>query len=264
MNSLPVAAINGNTILCAGQSTALTASSGRYLWNNGATTATITVTPASMTTYSVTVTDANGCTDSQSVTVTVDPPPVAAISGNTILCAGQSTTLTASGGASYLWNNGATTAAITVTPAATTIYSVTVTDVNGCTDIESVTVTVNPLPVAGVSGNTMLCAGQSTTLTTGGSASYLWNNKTTAAAAAASGQRRPASIFSAASAEHGRLLRGKAGRVPRRRRNGDGGARPTSTARPGRSARRVPRRTLRLTEPRAGAALVARMDSARR
>ena len=177
VNPLPSAAIAGDTIICDGENTILTASGGTgYLWSTGATTTSITVSPAATTTYSVTVTDANGCTAVAAQAVTVNPLPTAAISGTDTLCLGNSTTLTASGGSSYLWSTGATTVAITVSPSATTTYSVTVTDGNGCTDAASVAVVVNPLPTAGITGVNVICAGDSTTLTASGGSSYLWSN----------------------------------------------------------------------------------------
>ncbi|MBK9743930.1 MAG: hypothetical protein IPO94_13670 [Saprospiraceae bacterium] len=89
------------------------------------------------TTYTVTVTNTAGCTDTESITVTVNGLSInALITGLDTLCSGQSATLTASlsGGnaTNYIWSNNATTSSINVTPAATTTYSVTVTDINGC------------------------------------------------------------------------------------------------------------------------------------
>nr|HRD06544.1 dockerin type I domain-containing protein [Saprospiraceae bacterium] len=116
------------------------------------TTASITVSPTATTTYVVTVTNANNCTDTESKILTVNPLPVAAISGDLTICIGENTTLTASGGTSYVWNTtpAQTTAAITVAPTTTTTYTVTVTNANGCTDTESATVSVstNNQPVA--------------------------------------------------------------------------------------------------------------------
>ena len=79
------------------------------------------------------------------VKVTVNPQPIGSITGTTTICLGTSTTLTASGGTSYEWSNGLTTAASAVSPATSTTYSVTITDANGCKDTLMQLVTVNPL-----------------------------------------------------------------------------------------------------------------------
>jgi hypothetical protein len=128
-----------------GTSTSLTASGANtYVWSTGATTATITVSPATTTTYTVTGTDSNGCQNTANVTVTVDPNPVPVITGDMMICVGESTTLTASGGVSYVWSTTATTASITVSPIVNTTYTVTTTDVNGCVGSSTATVIVDP------------------------------------------------------------------------------------------------------------------------
>jgi choice-of-anchor A domain-containing protein len=181
VNSIPTANITGTTTICNGSNTTLTASGGgTYLWSNAATTAAITVSPAVTTTYTVTVTS-SGCTATASRTVTVNNLPVAAVSGTNVICNGSNTTLTASGGGTYLWSNAATTAAITVSPTATTTYTVTVTS-SGCTATASRTVTVNNLPVAAISGTNVICNGSNTTLTASGGGTYLWSNAATTAA----------------------------------------------------------------------------------
>ncbi len=178
---LPVAAIasTGNS-LCAGQTATLTGSGGTtYQWGGGnnSTSASITVSPAITTTYTLQAVNGS-CTDTASVTITVTPVPVGAISGNQSICAGQSTTLTASGATSYQWSGGstATTAAITVSPAVTTTYSVT--PGNGiCTgNPVSVTVTVTPVPNGIITpSGTLICAGQTLTLTASGGTTYQWS-----------------------------------------------------------------------------------------
>ncbi|PTX42878.1 gliding motility-associated-like protein [Christiangramia gaetbulicola] len=193
-----IAAITGNKELtCATTEITLDASTSTvqanasYLWNNGATTATIKVTEPGN--YSVTVTDSdNGCFAETSVNVTQDITPVIAdITGNEELtCATTEITLDASAStvqanASYLWNNGATTATITVTEPGN--YSVTVTDSdNGCSDTASVEVTQDINAVsASITGNEELtCANTSITLDASSSnvqanASYLWNTGAT-------------------------------------------------------------------------------------
>ncbi|MFH2094078.1 MAG: gliding motility-associated C-terminal domain-containing protein [Bacteroidota bacterium] len=182
VNATPVASISGNSTICVGQSTTLTASGGNsYSWSSGQTTAAITVNPASTTTYTVTVTNtATGCTATASQAVTVNPLPTANITGTNVICAGQSTVLTASGGDAYNWDIGQTTAAISVSPASTTTYTVTVTNTTtGCTATDWETVTVNPLPNITITGDTSLCQGESTTLTASGGDTYSWSTTET-------------------------------------------------------------------------------------
>ncbi|WP_198424785.1 hypothetical protein, partial [Spirosoma endbachense] len=83
---------------CEGQTGTLTASgASTYLWSNGATGSSINVSVAG--TYSVTGTSSTGCSDVATATVTISPAPAAALTASsTTLCAGQSTTLTATGG----------------------------------------------------------------------------------------------------------------------------------------------------------------------
>jgi gliding motility-associated-like protein/uncharacterized repeat protein (TIGR01451 family) len=177
----PVAVIAGINTPCFGLPTTVTASGGTsYLWSTGATSAAITIVGGAATTYTVTVTGVSGCTDTETITITGQPLPVAAIAGVTTICPGASTTLTASGGTSYLWNNTATTSSITITPVATTVYTVTVTNAAGCTDTELVTVIVSPAPVAVISGSPNLCFGTTNTLTASGGSTYLWSTGSTA------------------------------------------------------------------------------------
>ena len=119
-------------VACEGDSVKLTASYGEsYLWSNGETTKDIYVKYPSR--YSVIVTNENGCSNvSDTVAVDILPNDVPTItsSNGTNLCEGESTTLTASEGAFYLWNTGETTQSISATKGGQ--YWVTVTNENGC------------------------------------------------------------------------------------------------------------------------------------
>ncbi len=179
VNPLPNCNITGNGSICQGQSTQLCvpAGSASYTWSTGATTNCITVNQTGN--YAVTVTDGNGCMSICSKTVTVNPLPLCSIMGNGSICQGQSTQLCVpAGSASYTWSTGATTNCITVSN--TGNYSVTITDVNGCSSICSKQVTVNPLPDCTITGNGALCTGQSTQLCApAGATSYLWSTGAT-------------------------------------------------------------------------------------
>ena len=120
-----------------------------YLWSNGATTSSIMISTPQID--SLTITDANGCraTSSPTNVTTVLPSPQAIITsgGLTTVCDGDSVVLTSNAAASYSWNNGDTTQSITTR--SSDIYSVTVTNANGCSATSSpmdVTVYSNPIP----------------------------------------------------------------------------------------------------------------------
>lgn len=171
----PAAAVN-NGVICSGNPATLTAIGGTsYVWNTGATTASISASTTGS--YTVTVTNAATCTATATSTVTAASYPTASVNSPS-MCVGTSATLTASGGVSYVWSTGATTASITVSPASTTTYSVTVTNAGGCTASAVSTVTVNALPAAVATGGP-ICSGTAATLTASGGTSYAWSNGAT-------------------------------------------------------------------------------------
>jgi len=103
-------------------------------------------------------------------------PPVTATAANGVICPGNSDTLMASGALSYTWSNTATTAATIVSPTTTTVYTVTGTDGNGCTNTSSVTVAVSPLNISASAAKGAICIGGTDTLTASGAQSYVWSN----------------------------------------------------------------------------------------
>ena len=148
------------------------------------TPTTFTCADAGANTVTLTVTDVNGnvSTTTAMVTINLPPDPVVTPAAATT-CAGSDVTISASGGLSYLWSNGATSTSITVAPTTTTTYSlVAATAPGGCQGSASMTVTVNPLPVVSITGTLGIAAGTSTTLSATGTAgvSYQWNTGSTA------------------------------------------------------------------------------------
>ncbi len=189
VNPLPVVTVtaSGATTFCSGGSVVLNGPTGAasYQWNrngtavSGATTASYTATSSGS--YTLNLTNSNGCSNTSAArNVVVNPLPVASVtaSGPTTFCAGNSVTLTASTGSSYLWSNGATSQSITAT--ASSNYDVVITDSNGCSATSAATaVTVNLLPNVTVTavGATAFCAGSSVVLNVPtGAASYQWSN----------------------------------------------------------------------------------------
>jgi hypothetical protein len=142
---LAAPAVTGSLTVCQGSSTTLSAPAGfTYLWSTGATTQSINVATAG--TYTVTITDGIGCSNSTTATVVVEARPTVSVSGTATVCAGQSVTLTATGAATYVWNNGTTTNTLTLSPTATATYTVIGTNVAGCADTATFTVTVDAAP----------------------------------------------------------------------------------------------------------------------
>ena len=151
INPTPTVTIPAQSV-CAGQPATLTPNvnpaGGTFLWNTGATTSTLTDSPAITTTYTLTYTAA-GCPQTATGTININAIPTVAI--NTVnICNGNPGTLTATpnpAGGTFLWNTGATTASITDTPPTSTSYNVTYT-LNGCTASGSgmINIGVNPQP----------------------------------------------------------------------------------------------------------------------
>jgi len=176
--------------ICNGGSVTLIATgASSYSWDNALpSSSTNTVSPTTTTVYTVTGTDANGCTNTASLTVTVHANPASVAitpSQNGALCIGDpAITLTASGASTYSWSNGATTPTISVSPLTPTNYSVTATDGNGCSGTASYLLTVNPLPTVSANGlsvglsNCDIANGSISGLVIGGTAPFLysWTN----------------------------------------------------------------------------------------
>lgn len=174
VNSLPLADAGTDNTICSGNSVLLIATGGgTYIWDDSSTNDSLSVTPTGTMTYSVTVTNSNGCTASSDVVVNVNAIPIADAGSDQTICAGQIAALNATGGSIYAWSNSSNTAAINVSPSATTIYFVIVTN-NGCSDTDTVQVYVTPLPMADAGNNQTICAGQSTLLVATGGGNYLW------------------------------------------------------------------------------------------
>lgn len=178
--TMPIASIDtsANTTLCPGDNITLTASGGvNYQWLNGPATPHFTVNAAGN--YSVTVSNQCGA-DVVSIQINSSPAVNAQIvsSGGLQLCPGDSLTLIASGGSSYLWNNTSTNNSIVVFNQGT--YSVDVSGFCG-TSSASVNVTSDTPPQISLqaSGPLSFCAGQNVILIASGFTSYQWSNGST-------------------------------------------------------------------------------------
>ncbi|MEI7801573.1 MAG: PKD domain-containing protein, partial [Bacteroidota bacterium] len=192
---IPIANAGANQTICAGTTTTLNGSATtgtpnyNYSWSPTATlsspfSSSTSATPAATTTYTLLVTDANGCTDNDQMVVNLIAAPNVTVNAvPAAICEGQSSVLTANGATTYTWSpntalSATTGSSVTATPTITTTYTVTGTT-GTCSDIETVIVTVNPIPVLNINPNPVtICVGSSAVLTANGASSYTWSPST--------------------------------------------------------------------------------------
>lgn len=150
-----------------------------YQWSTGATTPNINVTTSG--TYWLTVTDSCG-TRTDSVNIVFTPVPLADAGSDQTICAGTPVQLQAAGGTTYSWSPSAglsnpNSSNPTASPVTTTTYVVTATT-NGCSDADTVVVTINQPPPIIVSADTTIIFGTSVSLNASGGLTYLWQPAT--------------------------------------------------------------------------------------
>ncbi len=174
---------NGSTTLCRGASITLDAGEGysAYLWSNGATTRVVNVDAAG--TYAVTVIGGGGCQATDSIKVVVNPFVQA--DRDLALCKGEIGAISAIASSSvgdlrYEWSPS-TGLSCTNCPNpevvidATTTYTVTVTDGNGCRNSTTITVSINTAPLADAGQDMMACPGTMVPLFASGGTKYRWS-----------------------------------------------------------------------------------------
>lgn len=186
LNSLTAYTVNANpnptvsivantTVVCSGNPVDLAASGAdTYSWSAGSNSSTLTISPSSTTSYSVTGTNTlTGCFSTAVTSVSVNATPTITVNSGAI-CTGQSFTMVPSGANTYTYSNGTSV----VTPTVNATYSVSGTSLEGCaSNMDAVSnVTVNALPtVSAVTNNTLLCVGQTATLSATGALTYTWS-----------------------------------------------------------------------------------------
>jgi len=190
VNPVPVVTIiPPHDTICLGSVTTLTGSGAvSYTWAPGnylscVSCVSTNASPTTTTTYTVTGTNSHGCSDTQTIKLVVRPIPphtVTAINPIDTICRGDSVNLSASGGVSYLWNPGNSTASsIWEKPSASATYSLTITFTT-CNFDTAIVIRVKQLPVINVTpADTAICRNDSVTLTATGGGTYKWSNNAT-------------------------------------------------------------------------------------
>lgn len=170
---LPFVDLGSDTLLCAGDTITYTAPVGlsSQLWSDGSTGNDLVVTSSSTIWLQA---DLNGCISSDTVNVDYLSPDALQLGNDTIICPGDALILDAQiTGAAYTWNTGATSSSISVSQAGS--YSV-VASIAGCTEIDSITVDVEPLSYPDLGADTTICVGDSIVIgISPGDPNVLWN-----------------------------------------------------------------------------------------
>ncbi|MBK7886716.1 MAG: PKD domain-containing protein [Bacteroidetes bacterium] len=156
INPNPVVSLGNDSVsICGGLAITLDAQNpgSTYLWNTTEVTQTITVTQSGL--YSVTVTNGFGCTAADTITATVFTLPSLFLGFDLNICESLVNIYAGNNGSTYIWNTGATTQTIQVMTGGT--YSVLVTDVNGCTAVDTINIVMNPQGVSYVETQSLVC-----------------------------------------------------------------------------------------------------------
>jgi hypothetical protein len=181
VNGLPQINAGSDFSACNNVEITLTATGGNtYSWSNNVVDGQSFLL-SQTTTFTVTGTDANGCTNTDQVTVSISSAPSVVIGDDIEVCENEApvqlNTTTSQGGLIYSWNTGDNTSSISAS--ANGEYHVTVTNTNGCFDSDTIVVIFNELPGANLGADQSVCSNDIPTIlsvqTTGNQLSYLWS-----------------------------------------------------------------------------------------
>ncbi len=176
----PVIDAGPDVSACQGTSITLTATGGTfYQWNNGIINGVPFGQAVGTTTYIVEGNDANGCNDSDTVLVTINPLPTVSGGPDLTVCEGEYVTLAGAGANSYVWSGGISNGVPFLPSVSTTLYTVTGTDLNGCVNTDVVQVNVNPLPNVQAGPDLTVCSDEYIVLSASGGSNYSWDNNVT-------------------------------------------------------------------------------------
>jgi len=181
VNGLPQINAGSDFTACSNETITLTATGGNsYIWSNTVVDGQPFVLNQTST-FSVSGTDANGCTNTDQITVIIYQAPTVSLGNDIQVCQNElPVTLFYNVNQAILdafWNTGETSQSIQVNSSGS--YSITVSDVNNCLDIDTVSVTIFSLPGADLGANQSICSNDLPAIlsvqSTGSQLSYLWS-----------------------------------------------------------------------------------------
>ncbi len=166
------------TSICLGQSATVSVSgANNYTWTSiNATGSTAVVSPTATTAYNVLGLTSAGCSANGLQVVVVLSTPTVNISNPTpLVCLNSTVVLTAGGANTYTWGDGSNGANVSVTPTATSIYTLTGEYTSTqCKNTTTIQVAVF-VPTTAISSPSAVCIGKTATLTANGGDAYNWS-----------------------------------------------------------------------------------------
>ena len=178
VNPSPAPSFGPDTAICSNATLLLDGTAGpyTYLWQDS--TANQTYTVNAFGNYSVVVTDSvTGCVGTDTILVGINAAPSFTLGGDATVCQGTQVSFSGPSGAyDYLWNTLDSTVSITTGTAGS--YDLAVTDqVNGCTSMDTVVLTVNPVPAVALGADTSVCSASGSLTLSGpaGNYTYMWS-----------------------------------------------------------------------------------------
>ncbi len=193
VNAIPMVNLGSDNTVCVNASSTLDAGNAgsSFVWNTGATTQTINIDSTGYGVgtfnYSVVVTDANTCTNTDSIDITYEALPLSQLSDTSTIC-GENSDITLDAGYipgnTYVWSNGVSWSYITINASdlggTTGNMSVVITSNAGCTTYDTTYVYFREEPTVDLGGDQIVCVNHEFTLDAGtGYTSYLWNTGAT-------------------------------------------------------------------------------------
>ncbi|HOU69123.1 MAG TPA: PKD domain-containing protein [Paludibacteraceae bacterium] len=175
---LPDVSISGKSEICEGEQVTLTATgANNYKWISDSQYIigdSRIVKPVNDSTFTVIGYDNNGCSSIVSKQILVKKVPEVFITGEPEVCQGYTTTMTAKGASTFVWNDGSTTSTVNKVIRGDSVFTV-VGSLNGCSALATYNVTMKPSPTVYVDGKTEICYGETLDLTAKGADVYSWN-----------------------------------------------------------------------------------------
>ncbi len=172
---LPTLFAGDDVTVCAGEPVTLNATSTTAVtWSNAAANGS-SIMPTQSITLTANTNGTNGCSNSDAITINVNPSPTIAVENDMTVCSGESLILNATSDNTVTWSNGHTNGT-SYTPTDSEVLTATASNSFDCTAAEEVNITVAPVPLIAAGNDVTICAGETIMLNATGADGIMWSN----------------------------------------------------------------------------------------